>query len=80
VYVDVVVDGWVLLMGSYVVVVLWCCGVVVLWCCGEVVRVFNRATVNMRPHATTRYLLVFCGRILETTRQRRLTTSRGVCL
>ena len=71
-YVDVVVDGWVLLMGSYVVVVLWCCG--------EVVRVFNRATVNMRPHATTRYLLVFCGRILETTRQRRLTTSRGVCL
>ena len=29
---------------------------------------------HMRPHATTRYLLVFCGRILETTRQRRLTT------
>ena len=30
---------------------------------------------KMRPHATTCYLLVFCGRILETTRQRRLTTS-----
>ena len=58
---------------------LLCCYVVMLlWCCGEVVRIFYRATINMRPHATTRYLLVFCGRILETTRQRRLTTSELV--
>ena len=41
----------------------------------DIYFVFNRATINMRPHATTCYLLVFCGRILETTRQRRLTTS-----
>ena len=58
-------------MGCYVVMLLWCCG--------EVVRIFYRATINMRPHATTRYLLVFCGRILETTRQRRLTTRVAGC-
>ena len=61
-----------------------CCCECYRECCYVVVRVFYRATRemrprattcdHMRPHATTRYLLVFCGRILETTRQRRLTT------